>query len=133
MTQKIKFKLGNRDPLDIRIDELDLSIRAYNCLKNRGIKTLRELVTKTEAELLRTSNFGRASLKEVVDMLAEFGLRLNSSADPKVETPAFDDLAGEMADALLNARAAREVYAKAVAKVQSIAKQLIHVSLEEDL
>lgn len=133
MVQAIKFKLGNRDPLDIRIDELELSVRSENALKNEGVETLRELVTKPEYELLRIPNFGRKSLEEVEAALAEFGLRLNSSADPKVETPAFDDLAGEMADALLNARAAREVYAKAVAKVQSIAKQLIHVSLEEDL
>lgn len=136
MVQAIKFKLGNRDPLDIRIDELELSIRAYNCLKNEGIETLRELVAKTELELIRTPNFGRVSLKEVVDMLAEFGLSLSGKpaiTRTKSGNQPLDKLSEQMADALLNARAAKEVYTEAVAKVQRIAKQLIDVSMDEDL
>lgn len=136
MVQTIKFKLGNRDPLDIRIDELELSIRAYNCLKNEGIETLRELVAKTEIDLIRTPNFGRVSLKEIVDMLAEFGLSLSgkpSVTRTKSGNQPLDKLSEQMADALLNARAAKEVYTEAVAKVQRIAKQLIDVSMDEDL
>lgn len=138
MVQIAKLNLGDRDPLDIRIDELELelSIRAYNCLKNEGIETLRELVTKTEAELLRTPNFGRVSLKEIVDMLAEFGLSLSgkpSVTRTKSGNQPLDKLSEQMADALLNARAAKEVYTEAVAKVQRIAKQLIDVSMDEDL
>lgn len=136
MVQVIKFKLGKRDPLDIRLDELELSIRAYNCLKNEGIETLRELVVKTELDLIRTPNFGRVSLKEVVDMLAEFGLSLSGKPDVTRTKPGnqpLDKLSEQMADALLNARAAKEVYTEAVAKVQRIAKQLIDVSMDEDL
>ena len=136
MAQEIKFKLGKRDPLDIRLDELELSIRAYNCLKNEGVETLRELVVKTELDLIRTPNFGRVSLKEVVDMLAEFGLSLSGKPDvtrTKSGNQPLDKLSEQMADALLNARAAKEVYTEAVAKVQRIAKQLIDVSMDEDL
>ena len=58
------------------IDELDLSVRSANCLKNANIHTLRDLVRRTEREMLETKNFGRKSLDEVQEILAEFGLRL---------------------------------------------------------
>lgn len=136
MVQAIKFKLGNRDPLDIRLNELDLSVRSENALKNEGIETLRELVAKHDYELLRISNFGRKSLKEVEEALADFGLSLSgkpSVTRTKSGNQALDKLSEQMADALLNARAAKEVYTEAVAKVQRIAKKLIDVSMDEDL
>lgn len=58
------------------IDELELSVRAANCLENAGIRYIGELVTKSEAELLKTKNFGRKSLNEIKDILAEMGLHL---------------------------------------------------------
>jgi hypothetical protein len=136
MTQWAKTNLGDRVPLDVRVNELELSVRPACALHNEGIETLRELVTKTEAELMRIPNFGRKSLREVVEALADFDLRLNDAApiNPnKAGSKALDKLSEEMADALLHARAAKEVYTEAVAKVQRIAKRLIHVSLEEDL
>ena len=71
--------------LDRRVEELELSVRSYNCLKNANIRTIRELVQKTEAEMLRTKNFGRKSLSEIKDLLTTMGLslgmRLDVSAD----------------------------------------------------
>ncbi len=57
-------------------DELELSVRAYNCLKNANIKTIGDLVQKTENEMLRTKNFGRRSLNEIKDILHSMGLQL---------------------------------------------------------
>jgi len=58
------------------IDELDLSVRSANCLKNANIHSLRDLVRRSEREMLETKNFGRKSLEEVQEILADFGLRL---------------------------------------------------------
>jgi DNA-directed RNA polymerase subunit alpha len=59
-----------------RIDELDLSVRSANCLENADIKYIGELVQRTEAEMLRTKNFGRKSLNEIKDILNKMGLNL---------------------------------------------------------
>jgi DNA-directed RNA polymerase subunit alpha len=53
------------DQLNRSVDELELSVRSYNCLKNANIKTIYDLVTKTEPEMLKTKNFGRKSLNEI--------------------------------------------------------------------
>ena len=58
------------------VDELELSVRSANCLQNANIKYIYELVEKTEADLLKTKNFGRKSLNEVKEVLAEMGLQL---------------------------------------------------------
>jgi DNA-directed RNA polymerase subunit alpha len=58
------------------VDELELSVRSANCLQNANIKLIGELVQKTEAEMLKTKNFGRKSLKEIKEILAEMGLSL---------------------------------------------------------
>lgn len=58
------------------VDELELSVRSANCLKNADIRLIGELVTKTEAEMLKTKNFGRKSLNEIKEVLAEMGLSL---------------------------------------------------------
>ncbi len=58
------------------VDELELSVRSANCLKNADIKYIGELVQRTEAEMLKTKNFGRKSLNEIKEMLAEMGLSL---------------------------------------------------------
>ncbi len=60
--------------LDKKIDELELSVRSANCLKNANIRYIGELVQKTESEMLKTKNFGRKSLNELKKILAEMGL-----------------------------------------------------------
>jgi DNA-directed RNA polymerase subunit alpha len=58
------------------VDELELSVRSANCLQNANIRYIGELVQKTESEMLKTKNFGRKSLKEIKEILAEMGLSL---------------------------------------------------------
>ena len=66
------------------VDELELSVRSYNCLKNANIKNLGELVQKTEAEMLKTRNFGRKSLNEIKEILESMGLGLGMKLDELV-------------------------------------------------
>ncbi len=63
------------------VDELELSVRSANCLKNADIRYIGELVQKTEAEMLKTKNFGRKSLNEIKEILAEMGLTLGMKLD----------------------------------------------------
>ncbi len=56
------------------VEDLELSVRSANCLKNAGINTIGELVQRTEADMLKTKNFGRKSLSELKDILSEYGL-----------------------------------------------------------
>jgi DNA-directed RNA polymerase subunit alpha len=65
------------------VEELELSVRSYNCLKNADIKTIGELVVKTEAEMLKTKNFGRKSLNEIKEILSEMGLSFGMKLDPE--------------------------------------------------
>jgi DNA-directed RNA polymerase subunit alpha len=67
--------------LDKSVDELELSVRSANCLQNANIRYIGELVQKTEAEMLKTKNFGRKSLKEIKEILAEMGLSLGMKLD----------------------------------------------------
>jgi len=67
--------------LNRSVEELELSVRSYNCLKNANIQTIGELVQKTEAEMLRTKNFGRKSLNEIKEILANMGLSLGMRVD----------------------------------------------------
>ena len=70
--------------LDKSVEELELSVRSYNCLKNADIRTIRELVQKTEADMLRTKNFGRKSLNEIKEILQQMGLGLGMRFDQPV-------------------------------------------------
>jgi len=65
------------------VDELELSVRSYNCLKNAGIRTIGELVQKSEAEMLKTKNFGRKSLNEIKEILTKMDLELGMKIDEK--------------------------------------------------
>ena len=68
------------------IEELELGVRSYNCLKRVGIETIGDLVTKTENELASIPNFGKKSIEEVKETLAQHGLRLrgdNGGARPR--------------------------------------------------
>src|ERR1700692_3964400 len=69
------------DQLNRSVEELELSVRSYNCLKNANIQTIGELVQKTEAEMLRTKNFGRKSLNEIKEILGNMGLSLGMKID----------------------------------------------------
>ncbi len=63
------------------VDELELSVRAYNCLKNANIRTIGELVQRTEQDMLRTKNFGRKSLNEIKELLGRMNLQLGMKLD----------------------------------------------------
>jgi DNA-directed RNA polymerase subunit alpha len=69
------------DHLLRHVDDLELSVRSANCLKNAGINLIGELVQKTEAEMLKTKNFGRKSLNEIKDILQEMGLSFGMKLD----------------------------------------------------
>mgnify|MGYP000916623321 CR=1 FL=1 len=73
-------KIANKK-LEKRIEDLDLSVRSYNCLKRAGINTVGELTQKSEEEMMRVRNLGRKSLKEVIQKLREIGLHLKHSYD----------------------------------------------------
>jgi DNA-directed RNA polymerase subunit alpha len=70
-----------REQLTKGVDELELSVRSANCLKNASIQNIKELVQKTEQEILQTKNFGRKSLNEIKEVLEGMGLRLGMNID----------------------------------------------------
>ncbi len=82
--------------LNRRVDELELSVRSANCLQNANIRHIGELCIKTEAEMLKTKNFGRKSLNEIKEILAEMGLslgmKLEGWAPPTEEEKPKDDI-----------------------------------------
>jgi DNA-directed RNA polymerase subunit alpha len=67
--------------LNRSVEELELSVRSYNCLKNANIQSIGDLVQKTEAEMLRTKNFGRKSLNEIKEILRNLGLSFGMKFD----------------------------------------------------
>jgi len=80
MTDETEKPLFN-DNLNRSVEELELSVRSANCLKNADILKIFQLVSKTEAEMLRTKNFGRKSLNEIKEVLSEMGLSLGMKLD----------------------------------------------------
>ena len=76
--------------LNRSVEELELSVRSYNCLKNAEIRTIRDLVQRTEAEMLKTKNFGRKSLNEIKEILAEMGLSLGMKVDEPAQQQALE-------------------------------------------
>ena len=75
------------ESLDKSVDELELSVRSANCLQNANIRYIGELVQRTEAEMLKTKNFGRKSLKEIKEILAEMVLSLGLKLEAWVSPP----------------------------------------------
>ena len=67
--------------LETTIEELDLSVRSFNCLKRAGINTVADLVSKSEAEMMRVRNLGRKSLEEVVGKITSLGLEFSKEYD----------------------------------------------------
>ena len=72
---------ASNEHLEKSVEELELSVRSYNCLRNAEIRTIRELVQKTEVEMLKTKNFGRKSLNEIKEILTSMGLSLGMRLD----------------------------------------------------
>ena len=81
--------------LDKSVEELELSVRSYNCLRNAKIRTIRELVQKTEGEMLRTKNFGRKSLNEIKEILISMGLNLGMRLDQPGSRPPSEESEAE--------------------------------------
>ncbi|NLJ90071.1 MAG: DNA-directed RNA polymerase subunit alpha, partial [Clostridiales bacterium] len=67
--------------LEMSIDELELSVRSYNCLKRAGINTVEELTNKTAEDMMKVRNLGKKSLEEVTSKLAELGLSLKETEE----------------------------------------------------
>ncbi|MDR2939851.1 MAG: DNA-directed RNA polymerase subunit alpha [Clostridiales bacterium] len=67
--------------LEMSIEELDLSVRSYNCLKRAGINTVEDLVNKTEEDMMKVRNLGRKSLEEVLNKMSDLGLNLRSTEE----------------------------------------------------
>jgi DNA-directed RNA polymerase subunit alpha len=86
------------DNLYRSVDELELSVRSANCLKNADIKFIGELVQKTEQEILMTKNFGRKSLNEIKEILACMGLKLGIKLDNFPPREELDKLAAKRKD-----------------------------------
>jgi DNA-directed RNA polymerase subunit alpha len=83
-------KPKHNENLYLDVDELELSVRSANCLRNANITKIYQLVNRTEAEMLKTKNFGRKSLNEIKELLAELGLSLGMNID-SFEPPEDDD------------------------------------------
>ncbi len=76
----IEKEEGKKEKIfELSIEELDLSVRSYNCLKRAGINTVEDLASKTEEDMMKVRNLGRKSLEEVLNKMAELGLALNAS------------------------------------------------------
>ena len=74
---------GINENLNKSVEELELSVRSYNCLKNANIRNIRELVTKSETDMVKTKNFGRKSLTEIKEILSGMGLSFAMKLDDK--------------------------------------------------
>ena len=85
--ERIKVKAQEEEILKFdrnllrKVDELELSVRSQNCLKNDNIVYIGDLVRKSEGEMLKTPNFGRKSLNEIKEVLASMGLRFGMEVD----------------------------------------------------
>jgi DNA-directed RNA polymerase subunit alpha len=91
MMEEVNLERGeNEDPVVLNdnlfksVDELELSVRAANCLKNADIRRIADLVQRTEQEMLRGKNFGRKSLNEIKEILGSMGLHFNMKIDPSI-------------------------------------------------
>ena len=85
--QAVSATTAIEEKLDKSIEELELSVRSFNCLEAAGIKTIRDLVQKTESEMLKYRNFGRKSLNEIKNILKEMGLKFGMEIDPVTQLP----------------------------------------------
>jgi DNA-directed RNA polymerase subunit alpha len=85
--------------LNRSVEELELSVRSYNCLKNANIQTIGDLVIRSEADMLKTKNFGRKSLNEIKEILGQMGLTLGMRFDEQGRlVPPAGSVSGEVGD-----------------------------------
>lgn len=80
-TTAVEARGKSNEILTRSVEEMELSVRSYNCLKNANIQSLGELIQKTESEMLRTKNFGRKSLNEIREILTNMGLTFGMKVD----------------------------------------------------
>ena len=113
--------LNGLNPSTIPLSRLELSVRTTNCLYNAGLRTIGDVMAKSEQELMALSNFGRRSLKEVRELLGSFNLALR-------EGPVLS-LEQQMQSALNRARVAKHKYEDALADIQRIAKQMVEAPI----
>ena len=85
---------------DILIEELELGVRSYNCLKRAGIQTVGDLVSKSEAELAAIPNFGKKSIDEVIETLHARGLALHARASSTQKYGLWSFVLVRLADSL---------------------------------
>ncbi|MGB8509463.1 MAG: DNA-directed RNA polymerase subunit alpha, partial [Pyrinomonadaceae bacterium] len=94
--------LPRNDLLDRSVDELELSVRSYNCLKNANIRSIRDLVQRSEREMLATKNFGKKSLNEIKDILhgmgLDFGMEFDEQGNPIPGSGGRDAAGGDFED-----------------------------------
>ncbi|MEM8646966.1 MAG: DNA-directed RNA polymerase subunit alpha C-terminal domain-containing protein, partial [Pseudomonadota bacterium] len=95
--QEVQPELEFNAALLKKVDELELSVRSANCLKNDNIVYIGDLIQKSEGEMLRTPNFGRKSLNEIKEVLAQMGLHLGMEV-PNWPPENIDDLAKRFED-----------------------------------
>ena len=74
-------KKRRKKVLEMTIEELDLSVRSFNCLKRAGINTVEDLISKTEDEMMKVRNLGKKSLEEVINKLHSLGYELSQDID----------------------------------------------------
>ena len=123
MNPWILEKLDGRDVSLLPTNELEVPVRVANCLKNMGVRTVGQLTAMSEAELLRSPNFGRRSLNQLKQVLDEYGVGLKNAE--------ITDIEQRMNHAMSRARAAKVAYAEAALEVQRLAKWLVDIDLEE--
>jgi DNA-directed RNA polymerase subunit alpha len=90
---KMLAEMGERERelrkiLKIKVEELELSVRCANCLRKAKIKTIKDLIKKTETEMLEYPNFGRKSLQELIDLLKKYGLSFGTDVSKLLENEA---------------------------------------------
>ena len=76
-----KDEKGKEKALEMTIEELDLSVRSFNCLKRAGINTVEDLISKSEDEMMKVRNLGRKSLEEVMNKLSSLGFSLTKEEE----------------------------------------------------
>jgi hypothetical protein len=108
--------------LDRLIDELELSVRTANALQNLGLRTIRELVQLSEADLLRAKSFGRASLKEIKEILAELGLSLGMKLDAPATTDNLDRPLAELEVSVRTANAFQKLQLRTVRELVQLSE-----------
>lgn len=106
-----------KNPLTVRVEDLEFSVRTMRALKLAGIYTVGQLTTMSDQELMRLPNFGRRSLYEVKEMLMSFGLKLREGPILTLEE--------QMQDAMRRATKAKNEYAAALSDIARVSRLIV--------